>query len=159
MTSFVSDQMFRLLRGNGCADLLPCASAADETTVAAANAAMNASSTNATADLSAAETLQLTDEVLANLTELQLSNISLFQFAGASGPSSLRYRSAKACKTFPGDLLWPSEGIWRVLDLLLGGALIKTIPYAAPCFDNFGVEDAAKCDFLSTNWSNGSYYQ
>lgn len=134
---------------------------ATESNVAPASALVDGVGDKMAADLFAAETVQLTDEVLSNLTRLQLSNNSLFQFAQDTNERRwLKGRtSAQACKTFPGDLLWPSDSIWKVFDLLLGGALIKMIPYAAPCFDDFGVYNASKCASLSVNWANGSYTQ
>lgn len=107
------------------------------------------------------ELFQLTDGVLANLTELQLSNVSLFHFddvdSGAGRP--IEARAQGRCKTFPGDFLWPHDIVWKLFDLLLGGALVKTVPIAAPCYDNFGVESPVECAFLTANWSNNSFYQ
>ncbi|GKT41179.1 uncharacterized protein ColSpa_01360 [Colletotrichum spaethianum] len=54
------------------------------------------------------ETIQLTNAVLANLTKLELSNISLFTFA-ESQLTQKRATPNNKCKTFPGDLLYPNE--------------------------------------------------
>lgn len=86
------------------------------------------------AELFPGEALQLTDAVIANLTDLDLSNIDLFSFENYSSTTvARRKRTALAnlkCKTYPGDILWPSTFVWKLFDILLGGALIKTIPYA-----------------------------
>ncbi|KAG9258564.1 uncharacterized protein F5Z01DRAFT_670274 [Emericellopsis atlantica] len=93
------------------------------------------------------ENLQLTDNVLANLTNLQLSNISLFHF-----DDNKNLDSTPKCKSLPGDLLYPGKIEWKVFDLLTGGALIKTVPLGAACYDGEHY-DAAVCDYLLANWS------
>lgn len=124
-------------------------------------ASVDARESNSTADLFAGETLQLTDAVLANLTELELSNVTLFSFQDESNSTeSLSKRSIFGkCKTYPGDYLWPSERTWRLFNILLGDALIETVPYASSCYDSFGNYDAAKCSFITNNWINASIYQ
>ncbi|KAI2622129.1 FAD-binding domain-containing protein [Hypomontagnella submonticulosa] len=133
---------------------------ADESTVAPAVASVDAQDSNSTADLFEGETLQLTDAVLANLTDLELSNITLFSFQNESGSAeTLSKRTIFGkCKTYPGDPLWPSERTWRLFDVLLGRALIETVPYASSCYDSFGDYDPAKCDFITNNWINASIY-
>ncbi|KXX76634.1 6-hydroxy-D-nicotine oxidase [Madurella mycetomatis] len=102
------------------------------------------------------DTLQLTDAVIANLTAHQLSDIELFRFDNEAGDTSV---SAKRgidfgrCKTFPGDLLWPSSLTWAVFNLLTGGALIETVPIGAVCYPSSGVYDAAKCADVIANWA------
>lgn len=107
---------------------------------------------------SPAETLQLTDAVIFNLTSLSLTNISLFNF-GDSGTTDTKSTAAAAtaeCKTFPGDAAWPDESTWDVLNLLTGEALIKTVPLASPCYDDWGNYDADECAFLNDQWTNSS---
>lgn len=119
-------------------------------------AQVDATTSDAAVEYFPDETLQLTDDILANLTDLQLSNISLFSFDN----TTLSKRGLRdGCKTYPGDLLWPSDLTWKVFNLLTGGALIKTTPYASPCYDDYGNYDAAKCAFLTNNWSNNSFLQ
>lgn len=100
------------------------------------------------------EALQLTEAVLANLTTVQLSNASLFSFA-AGGDMKERALTS-GCKTFPGDRLWPADVIWNVLDLLLGGSLIRATPVASPCYDNFDNYDAERCAFVADQWTNST---
>lgn len=123
--------------------------AANKSTVAAAVAQVQSDKH------STAEALQLTDDVLANLTFLSLSNVSLFDFANGDSITSKR-GAATGCKTFPGDAGWPSDVIWDVFDLLTGGALIKTVPLASPCYDSWGNYDAVECAYLSEQWTNSS---
>lgn len=116
----------------------------------------------ATGDLLPEESVQLTDAVLANLTEIALSDADLFAFgddeeAGDTSVQEKRTINPK-CKTFPGDALWPHNIAWTVLDLLTGGRLIKTVPIAASCYNNFGVFNAAKCSSVSSSWTD-SYMQ
>ncbi|KAK1983123.1 FAD binding domain-containing protein [Colletotrichum cereale] len=123
--------------------------AANASTVAPAAEVVDA------AGLFAEEKVQLTDAVLANLTALQLPNISLFAFEDSS--SAVEGCLFGRCKTYPGDLLYPIDLVWNIFDLLLGGALTKTVPQASVCYDDFGNFDKAKCDFLTANWANGSH--
>lgn len=97
------------------------------------------------------DSLQLTDEVLANLTDLQLSNISLFYFDDAS-ESDKRSVGVAQCKTLPGDPLYPNQALWKLLDILSGGALIKTVPLGSACYEGEHY-DEAKCTFLVNNWN------
>lgn len=115
-----------------------------------------ADSTDAVVQYFDAETAQLTDEVLANLTSLQLSNITLFAFDTVETSKAKRSLFG-ACKTYPGDLLWPTDLVWTVFNIISGGALIKNKPYAAPCYDSFGNYNAAQCATITNNWSNNSY--
>lgn len=94
--------------------------------------------------------------MIANLTAHQLSDIELFQFddeVGDTSVSAKRGISFGRCKTFPGDLLWPSRLTWAVFNLLTGGALIETVPIGAVCYPNSGVYDAAKCANVIANWA------
>jgi hypothetical protein len=93
----------------------------------------------------------LTDDVLFNLTDLGLTNISYFYYDEAS---SVQRRSLGRCKTYPGDLFWPHKIAWQVFDLLVGGALIKTTPLASPCYDDFGNQDTAKCEAINSKWTD-----
>lgn len=110
------------------------------------------------ARLFTSESSQLTDAVIANLTSLELSNITLFGFPSSSSNETKRSIPG-SCKTYPGDFLWPSALVWQVFDLLLGGSLIKTIPVASPCYDNYGNYDEARCTWLANNWANDTYFQ
>ncbi|KAM5350689.1 hypothetical protein ACJ41O_007194 [Fusarium nematophilum] len=102
-------------------------------------------------DLLPEETHQLTDAVLANLTDLGLTNISYFYF---DEDTAVKKRSLASCKTYPGDLFWPIGIAWQVFDLLVGGALIKTKPIASPCYDDFGNYNAAKCESIGSQWTD-----
>ncbi|KAI1391408.1 FAD-binding domain-containing protein [Hypoxylon trugodes] len=133
---------------------------ADESTIAPAVAKVGAQESNATADLFEGETLQLTDAVLANLTNLQLSNVTLFSFPDNSTTTEAlaKRTSLGGCKTYPTDPYWPFPTTWALLNFLLGGALIQTVPYAASCYDSFGNYNATKCAFITNNWINASIY-
>ncbi|KAI1649061.1 FAD-binding domain-containing protein [Daldinia loculata] len=129
---------------------------ADESTISPAFVPVDASSSNATADLFLGETHQLTDAVLANLTNLGLTNIVLFGFADpATAPNQ---SIIGPCKTFPGEfVVFPGRITNRVFDLLLGGSLIQTKPFASPCYSDYGNQDAAKCAEITSHWSDNSY--
>lgn len=145
-------------------NLLTILKAVDLSALSPAATEVDLFSSNATADLFPAEAIQLTDEVLANLTSyLGLSDVSLFSFQNDSdeavAAAALRKRARGQCKTYPGDLLWPAQIIWDIFDILLGGALTKTVPFASVCYDGFGNKDPAKCAVITSNWVNNSYLQ
>ncbi|KAJ4269855.1 hypothetical protein NW762_001524 [Fusarium torreyae] len=77
------------------------------------------------------ESIQLTKDVLANLTDLQLSDVSLFYFDDDSNPE----KQSSQCKVMPGDSLYPKDTVWNLLDILSDGALIKTVPLGSACYD------------------------
>ncbi len=139
-----------------------CPAATDDT-VAPAAVEVSAASSNASTDLFPVEAIQLTDSVLANLTDLNLTSIDMFTFgdsADANTAASTKCRRSTKCRVIPGNALYPISLVWDIFGLLLGpGALIKTVPLAAPCFSNWGVQDASKCSFITNNWSNDSYMQ
>ncbi|SPO02024.1 probable FAD/FMN-containing dehydrogenases [Cephalotrichum gorgonifer] len=103
-------------------------------------------------DLVLPEEFQLTDDALANLTALQLSEIELFGFGDES---SAKRAASGDCKTYPGDALWPSKLVWKVFNLLTGGALIETVPIGAVCYKTSGHYDAAACENLLATWTDG----
>lgn len=94
------------------------------------------------------DTVTLTDDAIANLTKLQLSDIELFGFEDSAIP-------APECKTASSDDLYPDESTLNVLDLLTGGALIKTVPYASACYEGDHY-DADLCQFLLDNWNQST---
>lgn len=105
-----------------------------------------------------AETLQLTDAVITNLSSLSLSEIALFAFADSNTTTTKRATaSSDDCKSFPGDSSWPADLAWDVLDLLTGGALIKTVPLASPCYHDWGNYDATECAYITEQWTNSSF--
>ena len=111
------------------------------------------------APLQEGETLQLTDAVVDRVAsdEATADYAEYFAFPNSTVSSArLARRAATAsCKTFPGDPGWPVDILWDIFDLLLGGALIPTVPLAAPCYDTpWGKKDTAKCSKLVSNWTN-----
>lgn len=98
------------------------------------------------------ETVQLTND---SLSELNASTLALFGFSDEEASIDLTERSTSSCRVSPGDKLWPSTLVWSLFDLLLGKALIKTVPLASPCY-NGQYYDAEKCADLTANWTNSS---
>ena len=92
----------------------------------------------------------MTQSVLNNLTSLNLTSINLFEFPTVGKPKP----NPKKCKTFPGDADYPSTITWNVLDILTGGALIKTVPLAAPCYKEWPEYNAADCGRITESWSD-----
>lgn len=106
------------------------------------------------------ETIQLTESALAqSVYELsrQFGNRNIptvFHFA--SNASSKRATSR--CKTYADDSLWPTEWVWQIFDVLLGGALLEVPPIASPCYTNWGNYDAATCQSISDGFTNSNLH-
>ena len=116
-----------------------------------------ADSTDSGYDYFGSETSQLTSDVIANLTDLTLSNISLFDFASTTSGSTDK-RSTPSCRAYPGSHDWPSDKAWKVLDLLVGRALIKSVPLAAPCFNSWPkVRDEETCAYIKAHWPESRF--
>ncbi|KAJ6002367.1 FAD linked oxidase N-terminal [Penicillium sp. IBT 35674x] len=102
------------------------------------------------------EKLQLTESALVEVAQtLQNETIaSMFAFANVTNSSSTMSKRSVShrCKPMPGDLLWPSELIWDVFDVLVGGSLIKTKPLAAYCYPDWPEYDATKCATITADW-------
>ena len=123
--------------------------------IAPAAATFSANSA-AGADLFPAERIQLTEESLtaadAHLSDTDVLELFGFQNSTEGSFSTKRSKRSGSCKVFPGDWNYPSSTIWKVFDLILGGALEKTTPVAAPCYKNSGVYDEAKCADVSARF-------
>lgn len=98
--------------------------------------------------------LQLTEDVIANLTDLKLTDIELFGFDDEQQEASKRENEAK-CKTYPGDAKYPGKITWKVFDILTGGALIKNKPLGSACYEGKDY-DEKKCQFLLDNWNQST---
>ncbi|KAH8601623.1 hypothetical protein B0O99DRAFT_562194 [Bisporella sp. PMI_857] len=71
--------------------------------------------------------------------------------AATFGSAKSQLSSNSACKVFPTDADWPSSAEWNTLDVLTGGALIKTIPIAAPCYPGPAFNQT-RCDIITMQW-------
>ncbi|KAF3044483.1 hypothetical protein E8E11_002449 [Didymella keratinophila] len=134
--------------------------------VAPAAETVTATLTPANVPLFDLETVQLTDNVVA---ELQVNPevaafASLFEFGDSDTTSAERTRRARStqrCKTMPGDVLYPSKPVWALIDLLLGGALEPVVPIGSPCYPNstYNNYDAERCAYLVKNqFAEEPYY-
>lgn len=94
--------------------------------------------------------------MLAELAELDLSNLTLFQFGDEDAAAESKRSPLDGCKTYPGDLLWPTKIAWKVFNLLTGNALIETVPIGAVCYEDSGHYDQAKCDDLLEHWTESA---
>ncbi|KAK3985305.1 6-hydroxy-D-nicotine oxidase [Cladorrhinum sp. PSN332] len=86
----------------------------------------------------------------------EYSQLFAFDKSVALQPDRLQSGS---CKVFPGDAEWPSQSTWDAFDKVLGGALIKTVPLAAPCYQNTGLYDAEKCALITNSYSNAYLHE
>jgi hypothetical protein len=108
------------------------------------------------APLQAAETVQLTDEVIERLEadETTSDYAKYFKFDNREVSAN-----SASCKTFPGDDAWPKDIIWDIFNVLLGGALIPTKPIAASCYDTkWGKKDAAACSDVTNNFTSPLFH-
>ncbi|KAF1923894.1 uncharacterized protein M421DRAFT_404884 [Didymella exigua CBS 183.55] len=129
------------LFGIACAAVARARISVPTASVAPAAETVTATSTPANVPLFNRETVQLTDNVVAELQSNPdvAALASLFEFGDADTTSAARTRrahSAQRCKTMPGDALYPSKSVWALIDLLLGGALEPVVPIASPCYPN-----------------------
>ncbi|KAJ9149309.1 FAD linked oxidase [Pleurostoma richardsiae] len=131
--------------------------AATNETVAPAVQTVDPSSSDLDADYFEFESAQLTPEVIANLTSLNLTDASVFDFADAEAAARKRSSLSGKCRVLPGDKAWPSTILWVLLDLLTGGALIKGVPSASVCYEDWPNYDAAKCAVVTANWTTPQY--
>lgn len=149
------------LAGAAIALLVPAVIAQTSSLSSIAPAATTVSTTDtaAAAPLSPPEAVQLTDSVIASLnaTIANATTVALFDFASNDTDSATK-RSTSSCKVFPGDAAWPITLIWDLFDLLLGGALIKTIPSAASCYTNWGVYSPSECSYVSSEWTDSYFH-
>jgi hypothetical protein len=91
---------------------------------------------------------QLTQKVLDGLKSKKLKNAPVFNF----GPSGITYKSGM-CKPAPGDATWPTPETWDELNQLTGGALIKTVPIGAACFQG-QYYNSSRCTEVLARWSD-----
>lgn len=105
------------------------------------------------------EAVQLTDAALktADSQTTEVDVAAVFGFDSDEDTTAVARRAIKSgqCKAFPGDSKYPKEWMWSIFDLLLGGALIKTTPIAAPCYANsaWSDYDEAKCADISARFT------
>ncbi|EAQ88320.1 hypothetical protein CHGG_04939 [Chaetomium globosum CBS 148.51] len=92
------------------------------------------------------ENAQLTDSTVAK-------SDPLFSFGDATATSDLNAKKEK-CRVMPGDAAWPSQQTWDKFNTALGGALIETVPLAAPCYSNRPEYDAAACAEVTAKWGS-----
>jgi hypothetical protein len=102
------------------------------------------------------EAFQLTNDSLSALDDIDAAHASLFYPENTSQRRNVASYSSRKCKTFPGDSLWPSTTVWRLFDWVTGGALIKTVPIAASCYDDYETYDKSLCNHVVDQWTNSS---
>ncbi|KAM0285056.1 hypothetical protein ACHAO9_008887 [Fusarium lateritium] len=104
------------------------------------------------------EAFQLTDDSLSALDDIDSKHASLFYPENVSQRRNTGSHSSRKCKTFPGDSLWSSNTVWRLFDRVTGGALIKTVPIAASCYNDYGSYDKSLCSHVVDQWTNSSLH-
>ncbi len=93
-------------------------------------------------------------------SSVSASDAALFGFGSDVGATQASKPSpaTPSCKVFPGDSSWPSQTVWDRFNTTLGGALIKTVPLAAPCYNNMPQHDAAKCQVVRDRWNDPHFH-
>lgn len=116
-------------------------------------------STPANVPLFKAETVQLTEDVVAELQDNpEVTQYAyLFEFGDANSTTAintLHMRYASRCKTMPGDALYPNKLVWGLTDLLLDGALEPIVPIGSSCYldSEYNNYDAERCAHLVKNF-------
>jgi len=95
------------------------------------------------------ENEELTDNAIAELSRHQdSSTTALLSFGDYSNVTT------PTCKVFPGDALWPLQKVWDIFNTTLGGALVQTVPLAAPCYNSWPERDEATCQYITEHWSD-----
>ncbi len=144
-----------------CAALTAAQSSSPSFTASVAPAAetVTATSTPANVPLFDLETIQLTDGVVSELQNNPVITryASLFDFGDNNSTAAVRSQQARSiqrCKTMPGDAEYPSKSLWKIFDLLSGGALEPIVPIGSPCYINseYNNYDAERCAFLVQNF-------
>lgn len=100
--------------------------------------------------------LPLETEILADADVEEYPLMSFGEELGEDA-SVLEARGTKGriCKVIPGDKKWPSSLSWNILKLFVGGRLVHPDPIASVCYAGAGY-DAAKCELISTTWTDSS---
>ncbi|RDL34461.1 FAD binding-containing protein [Venustampulla echinocandica] len=96
------------------------------------------------------ESVHLTDNEVQGHPEIAFGNrpTPLMIFSNGTNTTT--------CKTYPGDINWPSLSIWNEFNKTLGGALIKSISPVSVCYR--GVDyNAAKCAYVRENYANSTF--
>lgn len=112
------------------------------------------------APLQEAERQQLTDDVVRRISSEKTTAeyASYFAFEDSPVSNATSPGATASCKSFPGDPDWPSDIVWDAFDHLLGGALIPTIPFGAPCYDSeWGEKDETECANIIKNSTNANF--
>lgn len=95
-----------------------------------------------------AETLQFNDAVFERIANHNATS-EFADFFSFESDGKLAKRQSSLCKTYPGDLLWPSKLVWDIFDLLLGRRLLATEPIASSCYDStWGDKNLTECNAL-----------
>jgi hypothetical protein len=81
------------------------------------------------------------------LTEAETTGYPAIRFGG---PDNLA--PTEDCRVIPGDDDWPSDAEWTRFNQTLGGALLKPVPLATPCYAG-PLYNATKCAQLKATWS------
>jgi hypothetical protein len=90
--------------------------------------------------------------------QLRTVDIESFPDLAFGQPSTFNSTEPTAdCKEFPGSVNWPTTEEWDSFNTSLGGALVKSIPPGAVCYDGSSYSEE-QCQFLISNASRTRFY-
>jgi len=104
-------------------------------------------------DLLHFESIRWKEDDGRNVNDVLLDRPASFAFSAIQHDQKTRNQP---CKTYPGEPDWPSDEMWRLLNDLLGGALIKTVPEASICYYDWGGGAGTLCQGLTDSWPNST---
>ncbi len=73
----------------------------------------------------------------------------------SSDQSTLR---APKCKAIPRSSAWPSDELWKRLNVSVSGRLLMPLPPAAVCDPTLCVFDDKACSGVTRNWTSSNYH-
>jgi hypothetical protein len=112
------------------------------------------------APLQTAEVLQLSDAVISRIASDEATKDYARHFVFENSTIENVAQSLVSCKTFPGDLNWPTKLVWDIFDAFLGGALIPTVPIASSCYETkWGKKDSTECASVVSNFTNPLFHE
>ncbi len=62
------------------------------------------------------------------------------------------------CKSFPGDVSWPTGPLWQGLNETLDGRLLSPRPPGGPCHPGYSSGSGPSCAEVQEEWQTGEWH-
>lgn len=99
------------------------------------------------------ERIQLTEAVIDRIKNDSVAS-SIADVVAFGHNGTTMKQNFTNCKTYPGDVLWPSQSEWDIFNALLDDGLIPTVPVASTCYDSkWRPKDVAKCNHVVSDFT------